>query len=308
MGQSKVRVAALFFFMGGALVLLAGCSKREQVAATRPTELEGPMTVASLVPAATDLIVGMGAAEHLVAVSNYDAVQLAGRELPRAGGYGEPDWELLSTLKPRVMIIQMEPTRLPTGFLEKVERRGIQLVNVKINTLADVLETLPKLGRAIGEPQKADALLGMINQRLEAVRTKAAALPRVKTLLTLDELGETLVGPGSFLADLLHVAGGENAADSLNAAWPSADTETLVTLNPDVVILLKPEAKVQTLDRAKKAWSRLPQVGAVAKGKIYLLRDAYVLQPGSHIADVAEQLFACLHPAAGGGGVGQVKP
>jgi iron complex transport system substrate-binding protein len=295
MGQSKVPAAALFFFLSGILSLVPACQKNS--ATTQPAT-NGPITVASLVPAATDLLLGMGAADHLVAVSNYDPIEITGRELPRAGGYGEPDWELLSTLHPRLMIIQMEPTRLPAGFLQKVDRRNIQLLNVKINTLADLLDMLPRLGRAIGEKEKADALLQQLSTRLETLRRKSANSRRIKTLITLDESAETLVGSGSFLDDLLQAAGGDNAARSLHAAWPSADTETLVTLNPDVVILLKPSAPPGTLQRTKKTWSRLTTVSAVAKDRIFLIRDSYVLLPGAHVADLAEQMYACLHAAA----------
>jgi ABC-type Fe3+-hydroxamate transport system substrate-binding protein len=73
-------------------------------------------TLASLSPAATDLLVGMGAADHLVAVSNFDADRDQTRGLPRVGDYRTQDWEKLSALRPRKMIIQMRPERLPPGL------------------------------------------------------------------------------------------------------------------------------------------------------------------------------------------------
>src|SRR5689334_17306094 len=40
------------------------------------------VTIASLVPAATDMLIGMGAADHLIAVSNWDADRPEIHDLP----------------------------------------------------------------------------------------------------------------------------------------------------------------------------------------------------------------------------------
>src|SRR5258708_36506004 len=65
-------------------------------------------TIASLVPAATDLLVGMGAGDHLVAVSNYDQVADAA-SLPRVGDYQPIDWEKLAVIPPNILISFFRP-------------------------------------------------------------------------------------------------------------------------------------------------------------------------------------------------------
>ena len=297
MGQLRSTTTA-FFFLWGALAILAGCDSKSGLNATTKPSPDARTKVASLVPAATDLILGMGAADHLVAVSNYDPAEIDGRTLPRVGDYLGPAWEMIAILHPQVMIIQMSPDRLPAGFTQKADRLGIQLVNVRLNTIDDVSKAIPQIGLAIGEPAKAAALSKNLSDRLGAIRKKTAPLPPVKTLLTLDETGETLVGAGTFLDDLLTVAGGKNAAASLGAAWPKADSETLLELKPEAVILLKPNAKSEVLSAAQSAWNRLPNIPATKQGRIFLIRDPHVLLPGSHIADIAEEMFHDLH---GGG-------
>ncbi len=297
MGQSRNTVAAFIFWCSW-LVIFGGCDEKFPSVRTNTPSADHHTQVASLVPAATDLILGMGAVDHLVAVSNYDPAEIGGRLLPRVGDYQGPAWEMIATLHPGVMIIQMSPDRLPAGFIQKAERLGIQLVNVRLNTVADILESIPVIGRAIGEPAKAEALVKQLSDRLVAVRQKSAGLPRVKTLLTLDETGETLAGAGTFLDDLLTIAGGENAAASLGAAWPKADSETLIDLKPQAVILLKPSAKAGVLEATRLAWNRLPNIPAAKEGRIFLIRRENVLLPGSHIAAIAEEMFQDLH---GGG-------
>src|SRR4051812_27107390 len=54
------------------LLLFNGCDRRASVQSPPSTTRAVALRVASLVPAATDLILGMNAGEHLVAVSNWD--------------------------------------------------------------------------------------------------------------------------------------------------------------------------------------------------------------------------------------------
>src|SRR5687768_1303379 len=116
-------------------------------------------TVASLSPAATDLLVGMGAADHLVAVSNYDPEREPIGGLPRVGDYRTQDWEKLAAVRPRKMIIQLHPDRTPAGLRDRAKGLGIELVNVQIDDLDDVFEAIPLLAAAVDERHKGDAAL-----------------------------------------------------------------------------------------------------------------------------------------------------
>ncbi len=245
-------------------------------------------------PAATDLIIGMGAGDHLIAVSNYDTGEIGTRQVPRVGDYQNTDWETLAQLRPHVMVIQMVKERLPAGFLQKAERLNISLVNVRFDSLDDILATTRRLGTEIGEPRKGEELSGKLAARVEALRKRNAGRKPVRTLLALDETGRALVGAGTYLDDLLRAAGGENAAASLPGMWPTADQEMLLTLKPDVVIVLNPGGKPAVLDKAKALWRSVPNAPAGAKGRVYLLNEPFVLLPGAHVADVAEAIARCI--------------
>jgi iron complex transport system substrate-binding protein len=311
MGQPRGATAGVIF-IGSAVALAAmisgGCREKRSTSTTNPstTSSSGVGTVASLAPAATDLILGMGAADHLVAVSNYDPVDVGlkterrRQELPRVGDYLTTDWETLATLRPAVMIIQMDPVRLPEGFGQRAQRLGIRLLNVRINHLDDVMRAAEQIGREIGEAEKGKRLADQLRGRIDAVRRRCAGERRVRTLLTLDERAESIIGRGEFLDDMLDAAGGENAAAGLAGAYPRGDIETVIALRPEAVIILKPGGTAQMLATAKQFWSRLP-VPAGKAGRVYLIADQKVLLPGSRVAEVTEQIARHLHPVANGG-------
>src|SRR3954452_14819216 len=93
-----------------------GCNRTEPAGdppATAPAPRASP-TVASAVPSATDLLVGMGAADHLVGVANVGGGggdEAATRGLPRIGDYQTFDWEKLAEVRPDILVVFMSEDR-----------------------------------------------------------------------------------------------------------------------------------------------------------------------------------------------------
>jgi ABC-type Fe3+-hydroxamate transport system substrate-binding protein len=153
------------------------------------------------------------------------------------------------------------------------------------------------LGDAVGESSKGQNLAKQISDHMESVRHRCAALPRIRTLLTLNPESDELVGVGEFLNEALVAAGGTNVAESLGGTYPTADREMLAKLQPDVVIVLQPNAKPEALQQAKDFWSGLVN-DRHRMPRIYLLSEPYIQLPGSHVGDIAEAMADCLHGTA----------
>lgn len=263
----------------------------------RPAASAAP-TVASLSPAATDILLGIGAADHLMAVSNFDAERPEITGLPRVGDYRTQDWEKLAALKPDKMVIQLHPDRTPAGLRDRAAGLGIALVNIQIDTLDDVFAAIPKLAAAVEKPAKGDAALKRLREQFDTVRHRVAAAPKVRALVVVDVGGRSVAGPGTFLHDILTAAGGDNAAASLGNPWPTVDLEKIAQLQPQVVIHLLPQASPQVLAQARQFWATMPHLPAVKNRRVHYLTDWYVLLPGYHLGTLAEQFALILHPFA----------
>jgi ABC-type Fe3+-hydroxamate transport system substrate-binding protein len=253
--------------------------------------------IASLSPAATDLLVGLGAKDHLVAVSNFESSPEV-KGLPRVGDYQTTDWETLARLRPDVMIIQIAPDRLPPGLKQRADALGIELVNVKIDRLEDVFNTMQRLGAVAGEVDKGRQAVRQLRERFDEIRQECSQRPSIRTLIVRDENGQEVIGPDNFLDDLLKIINAINAAAELGKAYPSIDREKLLALRPEAVILLLPGAKPQNLEVARRFWASMTQVPAVKNGRICTIAEGYALVPGSRLADLAQKMAHCLHPGA----------
>jgi iron complex transport system substrate-binding protein len=269
-----------------------------QTASTAPST-RPEITVASLSPAATDLIIGMGAGGRLVAVSNFDVDRPNVPKLPRVGDYQNTDWERLADLRPSIIIVQIDPTRLPAGFNDRAAEIGAKIIDIQIENLVDIDRTLDQLGSALNERAKSIAAKTRLDARLDSVRRTVSNRPPVATLIALDDRGSSAVGPGTFLDEILTIAGGKNVLADTQAHWPSIDRERLLALSPDAIVELLPSASQQVLHQAAEFWAALPDVPAVAHHRTFQITDPWVLTPGVEVADLAEHLAAILHPATG---------
>jgi iron complex transport system substrate-binding protein len=257
-------------------------------------------TVASLVPAATDLLVAMGAGDHLVGVSNYCPARPETAGLPKVGDYRTIDWEQLAELRPAVMITQYRADKMPDGLEAKAKAYGIRLVNVRIVRLEDVFMALQALGDAIGQPDRAVALSQKLRGELDAVRERVAGRPAVRTLISRTGNPLEAVGGGNFLDDLLRVAGGQNVLAGPgydDNSFPTIDREQLHELTPEAVLNLLPAASAQVQAQARGFWSATPDVPAVRRGAVHYLTADNLLMPGASVAQTARQFADLLHPA-----------
>ena len=280
--------AAQLALVGLLCGLIVGCDRTEK----HSVEAKSPK-VASLVPAATDLIVAMGAGDHLVGVSDYDH-DSAVAKLPRVGAYQTIDWEKLSLLHPNVLISLYGPGHIPPGFIERANSLGIENMNLRLNRLDDIYVAAVSLGDKCGESTKATALVKQMREGMEAVRRRWTGDPPVRALIVLGPGGMDVVSTETFFDDLLQSAGGRNVVKS--RGYPTLDREALAALRPRVVLQLMPGADEKTISQAKANWQSLVDLPAVREQRIWIFTDPWIMEPGSHVVEIAQKFAAALHP------------
>jgi iron complex transport system substrate-binding protein len=287
----------------GALVLTFADCDRDRVnsvaATTQATRPITKPTVASLSPAATDLLIGMGAGDHLIAVSNYDAENPQTKDLPRVGDYRTIDRERLTTLKPDLIVLQGKPEKIQPGTAEFITGSlHARMVNIQIVTLADVFDMTQVLGEAVGTPDRAKAAANKLRTELDAVKQGVAGKPPVRVYVARSGNGLDSVGGGNFVDDVLTIAGGTNVLSGGQNSFPTVDREQLIKLDPDVILHLLPGASPQAVARAKEFWAGMEGLRAVKAGRVYVLEEYYVLQPSYRLGDTARLFAERLHGGA----------
>lgn len=245
-------------------------------AGTRHPTGEPARRIVSLVPSATATIRALGAEHLLVGRTDYD-VDAWVSEVPSVGGGLEPNLEVLLSLRPDV-VIRFEGEQDPRTP-RRLDELGIRHVAVRPSSLADIHATTSIVGHLTGRTSAADSLSQSIRKDLAAVATSVAALPRRTVLYTLGGTPPWVAGPGTFVSEILSLAGGDNVFDDLAAPWSAVSPEVVRTRAIDVVLV--PRAGV--FDRALAPDARIVAIGS--------LLDI----PGPDVAESARRVAALLH-------------
>jgi iron complex transport system substrate-binding protein len=268
--------------------LTAGCRRSAPVATGTATATDP--TVASTVPAATDLLIGMGCGSHLVAICNYDPDRPEIHNLPRAGDLMTIDWEVIAAARPKFLITGLREGGRPAGFDARAASLHVTVIYLQVNARTDIDPAMLMLGDILNEKTKAAAAVKSLDARLDAVTAAVAGRPRVPTLLVIGPDPTRVAGPGSYLDDLLKVAGGVNVVPASGNRYPTLDRERIVALHPRAILQLLPGATPAELAQARAAWETMPAVTA----HVSVITDPYAQQPGWHVAELAQEMMRHL--------------
>lgn len=261
--------------------------------AGRTVRLERPAErVVSMMPALTEWAIAMGAADRLVARTDYDDHPDVAH-LPSVGGGLDPSVEWLAALRPDLVLAWPDaPSR---SLVARLDGLAIPVYTAPIQTIEQALAAAEDLGRLLGtEPAAAEAV-ARVRVGLDAVASAVADRPRpaVLFLIGLDPL--MAAGPGTFLDELLVSAGGRNALADLAVLWPNLSLEEVVRRAPDVVIVGSAGARDprRTL-AARPGWRDLP---AVRAGRVHPVDPDIINRPGPRLHDAAAHLARLIHGA-----------
>lgn len=243
------------------LALLGACGP--SVDRSEPTGL--PRSVVLFAPSMTEAACALGYADRVVAITDYDRWPPEILDRPRIGGALDPDLERLAVLDPDLLVLQGENERLR----QWAASTGQRIADVKMDDeLESILDGILRLDDLLGGDgsQAGEALTARIRTGLDSIaRAVPAKRPRVLLVLsrTPHQLGGIFTaGAGTFLDDLLQIAGATNWAAA--PGYFEVPLDQLAADPPDFVLEYGNDDSPE--ERAR-VWSALPgeplPVGAV---------------------------------------------
>jgi iron complex transport system substrate-binding protein len=267
-----------------------------------PLRAAVPERIVSTSPSVTETLFALGLGERVVGVSTYCRYPDAVTKLPRVGTFLRPDAELIAKLRPDLVIVHAGPH----DVVRQLDALRIRTATVDRGTLPSVYSSIRAIGSAAGIGDRAEMLVGDLQRHLDRVRSAVAGRARKRVLVIVGRRAGTLtdlvaVGSGSYLSDLVEIAGGTNVlAGGGLPEYPRISMETVIRLAPDVIVDAGDMGDTPA-DRARReaatlgAWTRQTAVAAVRERGIHpVMSDAFVV-PGPRVVEVADTLARWLH-------------
>ncbi len=241
-----------------------------------------PARVVTLGPSVTEIAWVLGAADRLVGRSRWDGQPPAVRAVPDVGDAIRPSVERIIATRPDLVVMYPAGDNAPA--MEALTRAGIRTLALRVDRIADFLRAVDTLGTLLGEPARADSIARAIRAQLDAVR---AAVPEgERPTVFVPVWGEPLmtVGDGSFLSELIAIAGGRNVyADRAEPAF-TVSLEDVVRRDPSLILAAPSRDSVAS---SRASWRR---VRAAREGRIVALDTTLMSQPSTRLGEAARVL------------------
>jgi iron complex transport system substrate-binding protein len=281
--------------------------------------------IISLLPSATEIVCALGAADELVGISHEcdfpeairsrqvltksriaadgssRSIDTAVREvIQNALSIYAIDDASLSALQPDVIVTQdlcevcavsLDDVRAAVARLS--HREEVRIVSLKPTKLFDILDDVERVAAGIGREALGKTVRAGLEARIHAIgarAAKAASRPRVASL----EWMEPLMLGGTWMPELIELAGGVAAGVKAGEPAPAVDIAGLRALRPEVIVA-KPCGF--SMQRALAEEALLARAVAGIDARIYVTDgNAFFNRPGPRIVESLEIMAACVHP------------
>ena len=251
-----------------------------------------PTRIVSLAPNVTEMLFAIGAGEQLVGVTSFCDYPHEAQAKPKVGG-AFPNLEVVLSLKPTLVVAPRDFIR--PDMVGKLDQLKIALVILDAKTLEDVLRHIQMIGRMLGRSEKADAVAADLRRRVADIKARTAAAPRPRVFYVLNSDPLMTAGPGSFIHQLIELAGGANVAAGAPVSYPRLSLEEVISQDPEVILF--PVGTEEGIpDQEQQRWLRWPALSAVRQNRFVRIPSVLLDRPGPRVVDGLERLARQLHP------------
>jgi iron complex transport system substrate-binding protein len=255
-----------------------------------------PQRIISLAPSTTEIAFALGLGRRVVAVDSFSDYPAETKDLPKIKTY-PLNLEQIVALKPDLVLAA--GIQSPDDIKKLADLKLTVLVVGSMNTTFDsVTADIALVGKATGTDAKAKTIADAMKQKVDAVKAKVAnaqAKPRVYWELDATDPAKPYApGPGSFINDIITLAGGVNATANAKTPYAQVNAEAIIAANPDLIILS--DAAYGTTPESVKARGGWSAINAVKNNRIFPIDDNLVSRPGPRIADGLEAAAKIIHP------------
>jgi iron complex transport system substrate-binding protein/vitamin B12 transport system substrate-binding protein len=238
--------------------------------------------VITLSPSATELVYAAGAGDDLVGTDRSSDYPPAVKPLPRVGDVMQLNDEAILALRP-TLVVGWQPSGDAAALAARLAGLNVPLIYADPKNLDDIPKLIRSLGERLGTRDEADAAARRLEGRISALQAPPGPLRTVFVEVSPDPL--YTLGDAPIINDLLARCGGRNPYAGSRIAAPPVSVESVLPLNP-VVVIMSPFAG-DTL-QARRAWWARRGLPAARDGRFYAIDPDWLHRPGPRLVDAAE--------------------
>jgi iron complex transport system substrate-binding protein len=223
-----------------------------------------PQRIVSLTPSNTEILFALGLEPRIVGVTTACDYPPQATKKPKIGDFKINTERVIVQTPDLVVAVE----GLNRQAIEVLERTNTPVFTVNAQSVGQSYDAVRLIGQATGQDREAQTIVAKMQADLNKVRdaaNKMSSHPTVLMVYGVNPLYTT--GPGSFIDEIIRMAGGKNVLDK-PAPGDKLSPEQVVALQPDVIIC------------SAALVSQLKQIPGFAKG-VPAIRNNHLYQPKS---------------------------
>jgi ABC-type Fe3+-hydroxamate transport system, periplasmic component len=253
---------------------------------------QAPKRLVSLAPSITETLYAIGLADRVVGVTEFCDYPPEARNKPKVG-YSNPNLETIVALQPDLVLAPRDFIR--PDVLGKLEQLKIPTFVVEAKTVEDIASQIQLIGRMLDRSEVANPIAMELRRRLTELKRRTEMLARPRVLYVLNSQPLITVGPGSFIHQLIEIAGGANVAAGAASPYPRLSIEAVLKEDPQLIIF--PVGASEGIPQGEQElWRRWKTMTAVKMDSFHHIASDLLNRPGPRIVLGLEKLAEIIHP------------
>jgi len=246
--------------------------------------------IVSLAPSCTELAFALGLGNKIVGDTIYDTFPPAAQNITKIGGVTNVSVEEVVSLKPDLVLAY---DNFAPQAVQQLKSLGIPVIIFNPPTMLSIEHDLMILGLATNTTSNATKVINLITKTVNSIENVTYSIQNRTTVFYLGWYNPIwTAGQGTFINDLITLAGGINVASS-GYSWYTIDKETLVKENPQYILVSQYQSYlISTIEND----STLSNITAIKEKHFIVLPDIYLQQPGPQMFVGLVLLFQKLYP------------
>ncbi|AEF81600.1 ABC transporter substrate-binding protein [Leadbettera azotonutricia] len=293
--KKQLIVTALIF-----LALVIGCTKQGSAGiAGTAASVSIPGRIISAAPSNTEIIVGLGLADRLIAVDPYSKdIPGVRQDLPEVDFF-YPDAEAIIGLEPEIIIANeinnFGATDSPFRPLMDID---IKVVQIPTSTnLAGIYGDIVTIAEVLGVKDRGEVLTTDLRAEVNKIAEIGKTVTDKKKVYYEISPAPQMVtfGSGTYLNEMIEIIGGVNIFADQHG-WFSPNAEEIIKRNPDVIFTM--EMTTFGVDSAAKLRTRqsFESINAIKENRIYGIDGNSSGRPSQNIILALKQMALAVYP------------
>ncbi|NHN58177.1 MULTISPECIES: PGF-CTERM-anchored ABC transporter substrate-binding protein [Halorussus] len=257
---------------------------------TEVTVEQRPERIVTLSPSAAQTMWEIGGESQVVGVSQYATYLKGAASRTNVSGAGQTQVNVEKVVAAEPDLV-LAPNVITNQTVQRLREAGLTVFRFGFATsVEDIYAKTELTGQLTGNCEGADETVASMRKRVETVQEAVENSERPSVFISVG--GGWTAGNGTFVSNMIELAGGNNVAAAANVSgYGQISEEVIVQQDPEWIVQLGQYGAYPRTEAYNNT-------AAVRNDRVVTVSDQHISQPAPRVVDGIVKLAKAFHPEA----------